>query len=99
MSDRTQPLAAEDGMPVSGLRLIRVIVLETLAVALLGLFVFGILWDMGFFRAGLVAGAAIWVLVSPVIEIATVLRMRTGSQAPDEFSMPPREGPPAKDQH
>src|SRR5437588_3939460 len=93
MSDRTQPPASEDGMPVSGLRLIRVIVLETLAVALLGLFVFGILWDMGFFRAGLVAGAAIWVLVSPVIEIATVLRMRTGSQAaPPGPPVAPQEG-------
>src|SRR5437763_1916410 len=33
MSDRIQPLASEDGMPVSGLRLIRVIVLETLALS------------------------------------------------------------------
>jgi hypothetical protein len=79
MADRTVPPASENGMPVSGLRLIHVIVLETLAVLLLGLLVFGMLWDMGFFRAGLIAGIAIWVLVSPAIEIATVLRMRSPS--------------------
>jgi len=81
MSDRNQPFAGDDDMPVSGLRLIRVIVLETLAVLLLGLLIFGILWDMGFFHAGLIAGIAIWVLVSPAIEIATVLRLRSPSSS------------------
>jgi len=75
---------AHDVARAAGLRLRRVIVLETLLIALAGLLVWGIAWDLGYPRQGLVVAIVIWIGVSPVIEIATVNRYyRTLRQASD----------------
>ena len=60
----------------AGFRLVRIILLETIAVLLVGLAVFGVLWEMNLFYVGLIAAIVIWVCVSPAIEIATVLAAR-----------------------
>ena|SRR5258707_1117758 len=60
----------------SALRLIHVIVLETILVAVGGALVWGVAWEAGFFWPGLIVAIVIWLTVSPVIEIATVLRFR-----------------------
>ncbi|MDB5298675.1 MAG: hypothetical protein JWO87_338 [Phycisphaerales bacterium] len=60
----------------SALRLVRVIVLETILVAIGGTLVWGLAWEAGFFWPGLIAAIVIWLTVSPVIEVATVLRYR-----------------------
>jgi membrane protein YdbS with pleckstrin-like domain len=60
----------------SALRLIRVIISETLLVAIVGTLVWGIAWEAGYFWPGLIAAIVIWLTVSPVIEVATVMRYR-----------------------
>jgi len=60
----------------AGFRLVRIILLETIAVLLVGLAVFGVLWEMNLFYVGLIAAIVIWVCVSPAIEIATVFAAR-----------------------
>ena len=60
----------------AGFRLVRIILLETIAVLLVGLAVFGVLWEMNLFYVGLIAAIVIWVCISPAIEIATVLAAR-----------------------
>ena len=58
--------------PCVGVRLLRVILLETVLVALLGLIILGVAWEAGFFKVGLIVAALIWFGVSPIIEIATL---------------------------
>ena len=53
----------------SGLRVVRVIITETLLVAFVGLLVWGIAWDINFPKTGMVLAIIIWLTVSPVIEI------------------------------
>jgi hypothetical protein len=75
----THPMPSESS-PAEGrraaLRLIRVIVLETILVAIGGTLVWGLAWEAGFFWPGLIAAIVIWLTISPVIEVATVLRYR-----------------------
>ena len=52
------------------------IVLETLLTAMAGFMAWGVAWDVGHPRPGLVIAIIIWVGVSPVLEIATVTRYR-----------------------
>ena len=61
-------------------RLRRVIILESLTVAMVGLIVWGIAWDLNYPTVGLVIAIIIWVTVSPVIEIATVSSYRKARQ-------------------
>ena len=82
----------------SGFRFVRIILLETIAVLLVGLAVFGVLWEMNLFYVGLIAAIVIWVCVSPAIEIATVLAARqeiresqSGTSLPEEPSSQNRE--------
>ena len=73
----------------AGFRLVRIILLETIAVLLVGLAVFGVLWEMNLFYVGLIAAIVIWVCVSPAIEIATVLAARREiREGHDETSLP-----------
>jgi hypothetical protein len=73
----SQPKIAPAKLPRSpGMRLVRIIVVETLAVAIVGGLVWGVAWDLGFPTAGMVAAIAIWLTVSPIIEIATVMKYR-----------------------
>ena len=58
--------------PCVGYRLLRVILLETVLVMLVGLIILGVAWEAGFFKLGLIIAALIWVGVSPIIEIATL---------------------------
>ncbi len=74
--DSTQPPNAN--VP-KGMRLVWVIILETLIVAVAGLAVWGVAWDLGYPTAGLVVAIVIWVVVSPAIEIATVVSVRRAS--------------------
>ena len=60
----------------SGYRLVRLIVLETVVVAIGGLLIWGVAWEIGFPTVGLVIAIVIWLTVSPIIEIATVLNYR-----------------------
>ncbi|HEX5245458.1 MAG TPA: hypothetical protein VFW23_19520 [Tepidisphaeraceae bacterium] len=60
----------------AGFRLVRIILLETIGVLLLGLAVFGVLWEMNLFYVGLITAIVIWVCISPAIEIATVFAAR-----------------------
>ena len=62
--------------PKSGYRLVRIVVLETLLIAIVGFAIWGVAWDMGFPNAGLIIAIVVWLTVSPVIEIATVLNYR-----------------------
>lgn len=62
--------------PPSGHRLVHIIVFETIAVAILGGLVWGIAWEFGFPRIGLGIAIVIWLTVSPIIEIATVMNYR-----------------------
>jgi hypothetical protein len=80
--------------PATGLRMIRIIILETLAVAVIGFLVLGVAAEAGWYRAGFIAAIVIWVGVSPVIEIATVIRMREISQNRRSTSRPPEETHP-----
>jgi nitrate reductase NapE component len=68
----------------AGFRLVRVVIFETLLVAIVGLLIWGVAWDLGFPTAGLVIAIAIWLTVSPVIEIATVLNYRKSSESNSE---------------
>lgn len=73
----------------AGFRLVRIILLETIAVLLVGLAVFGVLWEMNLFYVGLIAAIVIWVCVSPAIEIATVLAARKEiREGHEETSLP-----------
>jgi hypothetical protein len=60
----------------SGFRLVHIVVLETLLIAILGFAIWGVAWDLGFPKVGLIAAIVIWLTVSPVIEIATVMNYR-----------------------
>ena len=82
----------------AGFRLVRIILLETIAVLLVGLAVFGVLWEMNLFYVGLITAIVIWVCVSPAIEIATVLAARqeiregqSGTSLPEQPSSQNRE--------
>jgi hypothetical protein len=66
------------------MRLIRVIVMETILVAMVGGIVWGILWEVGFPTAGMIAAIVIWLAVSPIIEIATVVNYRRGKLDEDQ---------------
>lgn len=66
--------------------MVRVILLETLLVALGGSAVWGLAWELGFPNVGLALAVVIWVIVSPAIEIATVLRFRQGTWPGSEAS-------------
>lgn len=61
---------------LAGLRLVRVIIVETVLVAFAGLLVWGLAWESGYSRVGLIIAIIIWLTVSPVVEIATVLKYR-----------------------
>jgi len=80
------------GTPVRapGLRLVRIIVVETVAVAIIGGLVWGVAWDAGYPKAGLIAAIIIWLTVSPIIEIATVLKYRNpdATKSRDDASLP-----------
>jgi membrane protein YdbS with pleckstrin-like domain len=78
MPDPNLPAASTPSPPErsSALRLIRVIISETLLVAIVGTLVWGIAWEAGYFWPGLIAAIVIWLTVSPVIEVATVMRYR-----------------------
>ncbi|MDB4872429.1 MAG: hypothetical protein JWL97_3433 [Gemmatimonadales bacterium] len=78
MPDPNPPAASTPSPPErsSALRLIRVIISETILVAIVGTLVWGIAWEAGFFWPGLIAAIVIWLTVSPVIEVATVMRYR-----------------------
>lgn len=76
MENNNLPNDLCDDEPLCGYRLMRVILLETVLVSLLGLAVLGLAWEVGFFRIGLVVAAIIWIGISPVIEIATVRSAR-----------------------
>ena len=65
-----------------GMRLVRVIVVETIVVALIGFFVWGFAWELTYPRVGLVLAIVIWLTVSPVIEIAAVANYRRESGKP-----------------
>ena len=60
----------------ASLRLVRVIIIEALLVAIVGFLVWGVAWDLGYPIPGLVIAIIIWLTVSPVIEIATVMNYR-----------------------
>ena len=82
----------------AGFRLVRIILLETIAVLLVGLAVFGVLWEMNLFYVGLIAAIVIWVCISPAIEIATVLAARqeiregqSGTSSPEQPTSQNRE--------
>ncbi|HZK82064.1 MAG TPA: hypothetical protein VFC46_13375 [Humisphaera sp.] len=60
----------------AGFRLVRVVIIETLLVAIVGLLIWGVAWDLNFPKAGLIIAIVIWLTVSPVIEIATVMNYR-----------------------
>ncbi|HWE04000.1 MAG TPA: hypothetical protein VG326_16465 [Tepidisphaeraceae bacterium] len=76
-------IAQRDKNRAAGFRLVRVVIIETLLVAIVGLLVWGVAWDMGFPRGGLIIAIVIWLTVSPVIEIATVINYRkaTGTES------------------
>lgn len=85
----------------AGFRLVRIILLETIGVLLLGLAVFGVLWEMNLFYVGLIAAIVIWVCISPAIEIATVFaarrEIREGQQSSAHVdAAPPEEGEAAR---
>jgi hypothetical protein len=69
-----------DESTMEGFRLVRVIIAETIVVALAGLFVWGIAWDMNYPKTGMVLAIIIWLTVSPVIEIATLAQYRRERQ-------------------
>ena len=50
------------------------ILLEAVAVALVGATVLGIVWEMNHFEAGLIAAIVIWVAGAPFLEILRVLQ-------------------------
>ena len=66
----------EDLEPLTGYRLVRVIIFETVMVAIVGLLVLGLAAELGFYKLGMVLAIVIWVGISPAIEIATVNRAR-----------------------
>jgi hypothetical protein len=65
-----------DRSPMPGHRLISIILVESFLVMLAGLTVWGIAWELNYFRVGLVLAIVIWLTVSPAIEIATVMSYR-----------------------
>jgi hypothetical protein len=71
-----------------GFRLVRVIITETLLVALAGLLVWGIAWDINFPKTGMVLAIIVWLTVSPVIEIATLAQYRRERKGHAEFRNP-----------
>lgn len=62
-------------------RVIRIIIVEALTVALVGFFVWGVAWEIGYPAYGLIAAVIIWLSVSPAIEIWTLLGLRQSSRS------------------
>ena len=65
----------------AGYRLVRVVIIESLLIAIVGLLIWGIAWDLNFPKAGLIIAIVIWLTVSPVIEIATVMNYRKAADS------------------
>jgi hypothetical protein len=91
MIETNEPLDDTDEAPLTGMRMIRIIIIETLAVAIVGFLVLGVAAEMGWYRVGFIAAIVIWVGVSPIIEIATVLRFRAMSESAQRRSQTPAQ--------
>ena len=52
------------------------IVLESLLVLVVGLVVWGVLWDLGYGQTGLIVATILWAILLPALEIATIIGYR-----------------------
>ena len=59
-------------------RSIRRIIAETVFIALMGGLVLGIFWECFSPEAGWIAGAVVWIIGDPILEIARVVQERHG---------------------
>jgi MFS-type transporter involved in bile tolerance (Atg22 family) len=72
----TDPTPFPPGPPAGPARTARRIIVEAVVVALVGAFIWGLLWDVGQWRYGLIAAIVIWIAGAPLLEFLRVMRAK-----------------------